>query len=141
MEGEEKKVKRKNETGGGGARGRGKQGRRGNENVDLLSCIPRGRVRPNTRGRNIERFPFRLCKFTWSSVHFLFDLFSTSVPGHVIFIREHSLLVLGNNTTTFLSTTRLVASFRIVLQPRPFSVNVYIRTCINIFLNRLSSGN
>lgn len=60
-------------------RGRGKQGRRGNENVDLLSCIPRGRVRPNTRGRNIERFPFRLCKFTWSSVHFLFDLFSTSV--------------------------------------------------------------
>ena len=42
MEGEEKKVKRKNETGGGGARGRGKQGRRGNENVDLLSCIPRG---------------------------------------------------------------------------------------------------
>lgn len=99
------------------------------------------RVRPNTRGRNIERFPFRLCKFTWSSVHFLFDLFSTSVPGHVIFIREHSLLVLGNNTTTFLSTTRLVASFRIVLQPRPFSVNVYIRTCINIFLNRLSSGN
>lgn len=100
------------------------------------------RVRPNTRGRNIERFPFRLYKFTWSSVHFLFDLFSTSVfrSRRVTFIREYSLLVLGDNTT-FLSTTCLVASFHIVLQPRPFSVCIYTYVRINIFLNRLSSGN